>query len=283
MGQSLWQLIGGTAVICLLFILYLWFAQEKLLYFPERSLLATPADASLPYEPVTLTTTDGVTIAAWLISSPEERGTILFCHGNAGNISHRLDTLAIFYRLGYSSLIFDYRGYGHSEGKPSEAGTYNDAGAAWNYLTATRQVAPEKVVLFGRSLGAAVAIHLARHHQSGGLIIESAFTSLPDLAADLYPLLPARTLCRFSYPVMVHLQHLSCPLLVIHSHGDEIVPFAHGRRLFAAAREPKTFLAIDGDHNTGFLAAGSDYVKGLETFLQGLATASGSGILSHDS
>lgn len=253
------------ALLLLLFIL-----QPRLLYYPNlpsRDVTATPEDIRLSYEPVAIVTEDRIKLDGWFIPAQDARGVLLFFHGNAGNISHRLDSLKIFNDLRLSVLIFDYRGYGRSEGRPSEQGTYRDAEAAWRYLTEQRHVPPHDIVFFGRSLGAAVATHLASRHVPRALILESAFTSVPDFAAELYPFLPARWLARFRYNTEDYLRSVDCPVLVVHGRDDEIIPYAHGERLFAAAREPKRFLEIWGGHNEGFLLSGQHYVKGLDAFL----------------
>jgi hypothetical protein len=251
-------------------LLFLYFGQASLLYLPDlpsRALSATPADAGLDYETVRLRTEDGVGLHGWYVPAATPRGTLLFFHGNAGNISHRLDSLLIFHRLGLNVLIFDYRGYGQSEGRPDEEGTHRDARAAWRHLTETRGIEGRRIILFGRSLGAALAAWLATEVRPGGLILESAFTSVPDLAADLYWWLPARRLARLQYATRDYLARVACPVLVVHSPQDEIIPYHHGQALYAAARPPKAFLRLRGDHNAGFLLSGADYVGGLDTFL----------------
>jgi len=253
-----------------LFLVFLYFYQSRLLFLPNlpsRAVERSPSAVGLAYEPVDLVTSDNIHLDGWFIPAPEKRGVILFCHGNAGNISHRLDSLLLFHRLGFSTLIFDYRGYGRSQGRPSEEGTYLDAEAAWHYLTRERSTTPSRIILFGRSLGAAVAVHQAAVNTPGALIVESSFTSVPDIAAGLYPFLPARWLSRLDYNVQQQLQRVSCPVLVVHSRDDEIIPFRHGRALYAAANEPKQFLELRGGHNDGFLLTGQTYVQKLDCFL----------------
>jgi fermentation-respiration switch protein FrsA (DUF1100 family) len=247
---------------------WLYFAQESFVYFPDRKLAGTPANAGMAYEAVTLTTSDGVRLSGWYISAPKSRGTLLFNHGNAGNISHRLESIRQFHDLGLDVFIYDYRGYGESAGKPSEEGTYRDAEAAWRYLTETRRVAPERLVYFGRSLGAAVASRLATRHPPRALIIESAFTSVPDFGAEVYPWLPVRLLARLQYPTRENLRSLHVPVLVIHSRNDEIIPFRYGEALYRAANEPKELLEIRGGHNDGFLVSGKQYTSGIDAFLR---------------
>lgn len=251
-------------------LLFLYFGQASLLYLPDlpsRELAATPEDAGLAYETVHLQTEDGVVLHGWHVPAASPRGTLLFFHGNAGNISHRLDSLAIFHRLGLDVFIFDYRGYGQSEGSPDEEGTHRDALAAWQYLTGERRIDGRHIILFGRSLGAALAAWLATETRPGGLILESAFISVPDLAADLYRWLPARRLARLKYATRDYLARVDCPVLVVHSPQDEIIPYRHGQALYAAARPPKAFLELRGDHNAGFLLSGEGYVRGLDAFL----------------
>lgn len=251
-------------------VLLLYFAQASLLYLPDipsRTISATPWDIGLDYETVWLTAEDGVRLNGWYVPAKRARGTLLFFHGNAGNVSHRLDSLRIFHALDLNVFVFDYRGYGLSEGKPSEEGTHRDALAAWRYLTEARSAAPASTVLFGRSLGAALAAWLAARARPGVLILESAFTSVPDLAAELYWWLPARRLSRLHYATLDYLDQVRCPVLVVHSPEDEIIPYRHGLALFEAAHPPKEFLGLRGDHNTGFLLSGADYVRGLDGFL----------------
>ncbi|NNC57634.1 MAG: alpha/beta hydrolase [Woeseiaceae bacterium] len=237
---------------------------------PGRTLTMTPADAGMDYEDVSIETADGVTLHGWFIAGQTSR-VLLFFHGNAGNISHRLNSIGQFQDLGFSVLIIDYRGYGQSGGRTTEKGIYRDADAAWRYLTEARGIAASDIVIFGRSLGASVASRLASKTQPLALIVESSFTSIPDIAQDLYPWLPARWLSRLSHATRDHVRDVRCPILVIHSRDDEIIPFRHGEAIFASANEPRTLLTIRGTHNDAFLLDGRAYVEGLRTFLTGLS------------
>lgn len=261
-------LAGGMyGALCL----YLFLMQAKLLYYPNipsRRLTASPADIGLEYESVSLSTIDGVGIHGWFIPVAQERGTLLFFHGNAGNIAHRLDSIKIFHDLGLSVLIIDYRGYGQSQGRISEQGTYLDAEAAWNYLTRTRNIPAARIAVFGRSLGAAMAAYIASGKKPGALILESAFTSVPDMAARLYPFFPVRLLSRFEYNTRKMLRSVTCPVLVVHSPADEIIPFENGLKLYESAREPKEFLKLQGGHNEGFLVSGRAYKDGIGRFIK---------------
>ena len=261
-------LIAAGIYAVLLLTVYL--NQSSLLYLPgmpSRELTASPRDIGLIHEDVRLLTDDGVDLHGWYIPTERARGTLLFFHGNAGNISHRLESLQIFHQLGLNVLIFDYRGYGQSQGQPGERGTQLDALAAWHHLVDIRGESPDRIVLFGRSLGGALAAWLAARVQPGALILESAFISVPELAAELYWWLPARWLSRLQYNTRNYLAEVHCPVQVIHSREDEIIPYRHGQSLYEAAHPPRTFLELRGDHNTGFIVSGDNYMRGLETFL----------------
>jgi fermentation-respiration switch protein FrsA (DUF1100 family) len=260
---------------------FLFFAQSHLVYFPQtgRDFIATPEQLGLPYESVTLQTEDGVTLHGWFVPAQAAMGTtgtkgatgttgtVLFFHGNAGNISHRIDYLSMFHRLGYQTFIFDYRGYGQSSGSPSESGTYIDAQAAWDYLVEERGIPPGSIALFGESLGGAVAAWLAAREHPGLLVLASAFTSLPDMAAKIYPFSPVRLLSRFNYNTLEYLGSVACPVFIAHSPQEEIVPFAHGRALYDAAPEPKEFLELEGGHNGGFIFMRETWTRALSEFM----------------
>jgi fermentation-respiration switch protein FrsA (DUF1100 family) len=248
-----------------------YFLQAQLVYFPNIGggfSGSTPSDRGLKYEDVNFKTSDGLQLHGWYVSEGLGRGVVLFFHGNAGDISHRLDSIAFFHRLGYSVFIIDYRGYGRSEGKPDEPGTYRDAEAAWRYLIEDRAIDPGKIIIFGRSLGASIATWLASQTNAAALIIESAFTSAPDLGRHHYWYLPVRALARIHYDTRSYIQGVSAPTLVIHSADDEIVPFVHGKELFEHANEPKAFVELQGGHNDGFLVSRALYTEALGEFLE---------------
>jgi len=237
----------------LLFALLLWWLQPRLIFFPSERLWATPADWGLEYEEVELTTKDEVTVHGWLVTPPKPRATpprtLLFFHGNASNLSHRGDSIRIFTELGLEVLIIDYRGYGRSEGSPSEQGLYRDATAAWEWLTQVRGTPPEEIVLFGRSLGGAVAAWLAARTTPAAVIIESSFDRIRSLAEVHYPLLSRAIPLRVAFPAVDDIATVHSPLLVLHSPDDEVVPARLGRRLYEAAPGPKHFVELRGDHN----------------------------------
>jgi hypothetical protein len=267
------QILLGLLVIGLL----LWWLQPRMIFFAFAPLHATPADWGLDYEDSRILTEDGVSLHGWLIRAPAKRArppnTVLFLHGNAGNISHRRDSIAIFADLGLDVFIIDYRGYGQSEGSPSEHGLYADAAAAWRWLTETHGLQPQQIALFGRSLGGAVATQLAAQTRPAALIVESSFDRLQSLAEVHYPLLARVIPLRYRFPAVEQIATVPCPVLVLHSPDDRIVPSALGRRLYEAAPEPKLFVELRGGHNDGFLQSQPAYQASLAAFLDGLPAA----------
>lgn len=257
-------LLGYVALAALLYVF-----QSRFVFYPEtgRADRATPAALRLAFEEVRILTADGERLHGWFVPAPDARATVLFLHGNAGSIVHRLDWLPLFQRLRLSALLVDYRGFGQSTGQPSEASTHADAESAWRYLTEARGIPAARLIVMGESLGAAVAAQLAARAGPAALVLHSAFTSAPDLAADLYPFLPARLLTRFGYDTLTAVKALRCPLLVAHSPGDEIVPLAHGRRLYEAATVPKQWLELAGGHNDGFLFMRPEWAHQFDEFL----------------
>lgn len=241
--------------------------QANFVYYPHKNLDLTPAIVGLEYEDVYITTRDGTRLHGWFLPRSNARGTLLFLHGNAGNISHRTESLRLFHDLGLAVFIIDYRGYGRSEGKPGENGTYLDAEAAWKYLTGEKSVPAGKIIVFGRSLGGAVAAWLSTQYTPAALILESTFSSSVDMGKHIYPFLPMKFITRIKYPTINRMQDIHCPVLVIHSSEDDIVPYEQGRKIFMAANEPREFLAIHGDHNQGFMDSNSIYINGLKKFL----------------
>ncbi len=267
-------IVSALLVAALLYAglaLYAYRRQAQLLYQATtsgRSHGTTPRAIHLPFEDLRIHTRDGTSLHAWLVPASEGRPVVLFCHGNGGNMPDCLGTIRILHELDLHLLIFDYRGYGASSGRPSEGGTYRDVEAVWRYLVKERGFAPGEIILFGRSLGAAVAAHLARDVRPGALILESPFTSLPEIAAHHYWYLPVRWLVRYRYSTVDAVEAVEAPTLIIHSADDEVVPIEHGRRVFDHARGPKRFLLILGAHADGFLTSGTRYTQGLRRFLE---------------
>jgi fermentation-respiration switch protein FrsA (DUF1100 family) len=256
----------GT-ILLIIFISYsilgwtIYFLQPRFMYRPVVEVLYNPGDIGLTYERVSLKTADGLKISAWFVPCANARKTVLLCHGNGGNMSHRLDTINQLHEMGLNCFIFDYRGYGDSQGKPSEKGTYCDGEAAWDWLIGMKGIKPHNIVIFGRSMGGAIASYLAGNVQPAALVVESSFTSYVDLGKKIYPYLPVKQFASFGYNTLEYISKVSCPVLVIHSKADEIIPYEFGTVLFEAVDEPKEFVEIFGIHNNGFLFSGKIYQK----------------------
>jgi len=261
-----------TTRILIFFILLLliWYLlklfERRNIYFPISRIEATPKDIGLDYEDVFFKTDDGAIINGWFIPALSGEITILFCHGNGGNISHRLDIIRIFNNLGYNVFIFDYRGYGRSKGRVSEEGTYRDALTAYNYIIRRNDVEGEKVCIFGRSLGGPIAIDLAARVNKGILICEGSFTSIMDMAKIAYGIrIPARLLSH-RYDALSKIEKVTIPKLIIHGRSDWMIPIEHGKRLFQSAKPPKEFYEARGGHEDIYLD--DEYWKKLSKFIE---------------
>ncbi len=208
-----------------------------------------PARATVPFEDVWLETSDGVKIHGWMARGKGARATILYFHGNAGNLTHRADWLEVLTRLPADVLAIDYRGYGRSEGTPNEAGVYRDAEAAYAYLTETRGVAPQQLIVYGVSLGGAPACEIAWRRPCAGLILQSAFTSAGDMASRL-TILPVRWLVRASFDNVAKISRVRVAKLIVHGRDDKLIPCEMSERLYEAAAEPKELIIFDdAGHN----------------------------------
>lgn len=258
--------------------------EDHMIYFPTRypvgrwDTTAVDPSGRIAVSDCWFTADDGVGLHGWWAKPPVPASgapatadlVVLFFHGNAGNLSDRAEILLALASLPVQVLMVDYRGYGRSAGRPSEAGLYRDARAAWRYLTAVQGVAPSQIVLYGESLGGAVAIELATAVEPAALIVQSSFTSVPALAARYYPFVPG-FLIRTKMDSLARITEVRCPVLVAHSPSDEIVPYTHGRTLFDAASEPKRFHEITGaGHNTTWLVGGRELLATLGDFLRSL-------------
>jgi fermentation-respiration switch protein FrsA (DUF1100 family) len=233
---------------------------SRFIYYPDRHWIAEPKDLGLAAEEVRLEPELGVELHAWFFPHPDPLASLLFCHGNAGNASHRLGNVRLLVDKGFQVLLFDYRGYGHSSGAPSELGLYRDASAAWLHLVERPDTANAPHIIFGRSLGGAVAVDLAVRAGASGLIVESTFTSIRTLVRLIYhvplPEMPVR------YDSLSKIGQLKMPLLAIHGEQDELIPFADGRALFEAAPQPKTWYPIPGaGHNDTYAVGGEAYFR----------------------
>jgi len=246
----------------------LYLMQPSMVFFPSRDLTATPGQWGLAYEDVTIDTADGLRLHGWFLPHEGSNEVLLFLHGNGGNISHRGESLLIFQRLGLNVLIIDYRGYGRSEGTPSEDGLYEDARSAWRYLTEIRSYRAGQIIIFGRSLGGAVAVKLATEQEPAKVILESTFSSARDMASSLMPVLSKIVVLRYRFDSLAHIAQLQAPLLVLHSPDDETIPFRLGEKLYEAADAPKQFAKLKGDHNYGFIESQPSYERALGRFLR---------------
>jgi len=236
-----------------------------MIFHPSRHIAWTPDQSGFDYENVFIMTSDGININAWYIKHENNRGTVLFFHGNAGNISHRSDSIKIFNSLGMSVLIVSYRGYGESEGSPSIRGVNLDALAAWDWLISEKNIPAERILIFGRSLGGAVAVELMRHVRPRAAILESTFSSLAAMGGFLSPL--ASLLVNGAWNSAGTAANIDIPALCIHSPEDEIVPYRLGRRLYEALAGEKYFYTKRGDHNSGFLLSMPEYWRRLDEFI----------------
>jgi uncharacterized protein len=274
------QLLAVLALAYLAFLLALRLSESRLLYAPgvSRTLAPPPEALGLAPERVLIRAGDGITLVAWVIRAPgADRGArwLLICHGNAGNLSDagRPAHYAGLRALGLNLLAFDYRGYGESGGIPSEWGFYGDAEAAYRYLRDTLAVPPDRIVLFGHSLGSAVAVELATRVDAAGIVLDGALMSVTARAQEVYPYVPVRWLARSRYASIEKIGRVQVPKLFLHAREDDVVPIAHGRRLYEAAPPPKIFTALAGGHGDAFERDSAAYFGAIAGFLAGLPPA----------
>ncbi len=235
-------------------------------FFPNKEINITPAQMRLPYEDLYVTTSDGIKINAWLLKNPGAKFTLIYAHGNAGNMGDRLLKVKFFRDLGLNVLIFDYRGYGNSHGHPSEPGVYLDAQAVYDYLKTRTDIDAHRVIAYGTSLGGVVAVDLAAHRPLAGLIIDSSITSAREAARHFYPYLPSFIL-HLRFDSLSKVRDLTIPKLIIHSPEDQTIPYVMGQRLFEAAAEPKEFLTSSGGHNEIQILNDPKTAAGVKQFL----------------
>ena len=271
MNKKVGSLYSSIAVVVLCWIalnVFIYMQQPNMVFYPFKNIEATPKDWGLAYDDVELELTDKTKISGWYSPHLEANKTILFFHGNGGNISHRGDSIYIFHKLKLNVLIIDYPGYGSSTGQPSEDGLYQSASAAWQYLISDKKVKPEDIIIFGRSLGGAVAVDLATRVKAGGLILESTFSSVSDIVKIAFPIMSNFIYLRYSFDSLSKITNVKSPVLLIHSPDDEVIPFELGKKLFTAIQSEKKFLQIKGGHNDGFMQSIRPYMQTLATFSQ---------------
>jgi len=244
---------------------------DRMLFLPTPGVEVAPEHLGIDAEEVFVTAEDGVRIHGFFVPAPGATRAILYLHGNAGNASHRLPIGALLARLGAHVLLLDYRGYGRSEGRPDEAGVYADARAGLRHLVGPRGLPERRVVLFGSSLGGAVAVELAQGRGVAGVVLESTWSTLSDVAANAFGPL-ARPFTRGRFDSLQKIGRLRAPLLFLHGDRDDIVPLALGRRLFDAAPEPKAFEILRGaGHNDTLAIGGRAYFERIRRFLDEVA------------
>jgi len=259
--------IIAVLAVCAAAYLYLLYVENHTIFYPMKAMGLAPSDGGLGYEDVFFYTKDNKRLNGWFIPSPAgARGTLVFCHGNAGNISHRLEIIKIFNRTGLNVFIFDYRGYGRSEGRPSERGIYLDAEAAYEYILSRADVDKGSIIIYGESLGCAACIDVSAKVRPRAVILEGGFSNAKDIARESFPLLPQQ-LVFFKFDNISKIKQINSPILVIHSMDDEIVPFANGQRLYEAANKPKRFYKIRGGHNECVITYKEAFEKEVRSFL----------------
>ncbi len=267
--------IKGIYLVCLLlfvvFLFYLYYPKIEsfFIYYPDSSFDTFPADWHLNYDEVYFDTEDDTRLHGWFFPLKGDTPVILFCHGNAGNISHRLENISLLLDQNLQVFIFDYRGYGKSNGRPSEAGLYRDGLAAYDFLLKIKHIPPERIVLFGRSLGASAAIEISLKRDVRSIIIESAFTSTKEMAKTMFLFNVFAFLLPPNYNNLEKIAQVSVPKLIIHGENDKIVPFSMGQKLFDAASQPKYFFPIRrAGHNDTYVFGGGAYFETLAAFVR---------------
>jgi fermentation-respiration switch protein FrsA (DUF1100 family) len=264
------RIIAARFAILSLVLVEGCYVEEKFIFFPSAEILETPRNYGLSFDDVYFKSGDGVTLNGWFVAYPGASTTLLWFHGNGGNIGHRAAHLKLLHdKLKVHIFLLDYRGYGKSDGRPSEQGTYKDGVAALKYLRSREEVESKRIVLFGQSLGAAVATEIAVRHSGLALILEAPFTSIRDMARVVFPLLPIGPFLRTQYDNLTKIKKVQAPILVLHGDRDEVVPFDQGKKVFAAAPDPKQFYAIRGSgHNDTYIVGGEAYFKAMKDFIE---------------
>ncbi len=269
--MSVLQTAGGILALLLLYAVFLVACEDKIIYHPHKypQGIWNPSSFNVKVEDVFFQAKDGTKLHGWYIPSANAQATLLWFHGNAGNLTYRLENIQQLQPLALNIFIFDYRGYGKSEGKPSEAGIYQDSQAAYDYLIREKNVVPlENLFLFGRSLGGICAVEVASSNPAAGLILESVFTSARDMAGQVFPLLPIGWAIRSKFSAVEKVPYLKLPKLFLHGTKDEIVPYKLGRKLYSAAAEPKEFYDIEGaGHNDTYGVGGREYFSAWNRFI----------------
>jgi len=268
--MTIFQSIGLMAALILLYALLLVSCEKKIIFHPAKFPEGywDPASLGLKVQDILFQSEDGINLHGWFFPTPDARATLLWFHGNAGNLSHRLDNIQRLFPLSLNIFIFDYRGYGKSEGEPDEKGIYKDSLAAYNKILELEGVSVDSLFLFGRSLGGICAVETALNNLARGLILESVFTSASDMSKKIMPLIPLGWAIRSKLDAINKVPKLKLPKLFLHGDRDKVVPFDFGRKLYEVAEDPKSFYTIQGaGHNGTYIMGGRDYYNALDGFI----------------
>ena len=277
-GKAILETLAGLAVILVLFVVLLVSCENKIIYHPAKFPVGQwdTSAIPLPIQEVWFKAEDGVKLHGWYVPHEEAEASFLFFHGNAGNLSHRTENVFFLYNLKLNVFIFDYRGYGKSEGDPDERGIRLDSQAAYDTLMAQPGVSARSLILFGRSLGGAFAAYIASQNPAAGLILESSFTNAKDMAGRMFPILPVGWFMSSELDTLSYVAHLNVPKLFLHGTADSIIPYTLGRELYQGAAEPKEFYNIAGaGHNNTIRVGGSDYFDKIKEFITRSTTPAG--------
>ncbi|TDJ49264.1 MAG: alpha/beta hydrolase [Nitrospina sp.] len=282
-GKAILETLAGLAVILVLFVVLLVSCENKIIYHPAKFPVGQwdTSGIPLPIQEVWFKAQDGVKLHGWYVPHEEAEASFLFFHGNAGNLSHRTENVFFLYHLKLNVFIFDYRGYGKSEGDPDERGIRLDSQAAYDTLMAQPGVSARSLILFGRSLGGAFAAYIASQNPAAGLILESSFTNAKDMAGRMFPILPVGWFMSSELDTLSYVAHLNVPKLFLHGTADSIIPYTLGRELYQGAAEPKEFYNIAGaGHNNTIRVGGSDYFDKIKEFITRSTTPAGDAEIS---
>ena len=260
-------LVGAFSILLMSVFFLVKFLENTSVFFPGKGISITPKQMGLSYEDLYLTTSDGIKINAWLVKSSNQASTIIFAHGNAGTMGERLMKIKFWHDLGLNILIFDYRGYGRSQGHPTESGIYLDAQAAYDYLQTRSDIDHNRIIAYGASLGGTVMVDLAAKRKLAALMVESSLTSAKDMAHRIYPFLPS-FMMSIKFDSFSKIDKITVPKLFLHSKEDHTVPFSMGQALYEKAASPKKFLLIYGGHNDGGSIHDPRVYEGLTSFLR---------------
>ncbi len=247
------------ALLCLMFLLF----QNRLIFMPTHSVNQVPVRSAHSFANLVISSANGQSVTAWFVPSKNNIGTVLYCRSNKGNMSDDIGIVRTWNKIGYNVMIFDYQGFGMSRGEPSELNCYDDADAALAWLRSNRLLS-KKFIIHGRSIGGAVAAKLAADNKCDGLVIESSFTSIPDLGKSRFPFIP-QALYYNDFPTEKLLKAVNTNVLVMHSPEDKTIPFSMGQKLFEAAKGEKSFFTLEGDHNDS-ATHNPVYIRALQSF-----------------